>query len=64
MLKLSQNHLDILDAVCDLKKADRSDLFNEMLAEYCISTIQNTDELRHLLKEMKNIFHSETSVEN
>ena len=64
MLKLPQNHLDILDAVCDLKKADRSDLFNEMLAEYCISTIQNTAQLRHLLTDMKNIFHSETPVEN
>lgn len=64
MMQTSQQRLDILDAICDLKKSDRSDLFNDMLGEYCISTIQNTAQLRHLLTDMKNIFHSETSVEN
>lgn len=64
MMKTSQQRLDILDAICDLKKADRSDLFNEMLAEYCISTIENTDQLRYLLIEMKSIFHSEIPVKN
>lgn len=60
MLKLSQQRLDILDAICDLKKADRSDLFNEMLSDYCINTIKNTPLLAHLFIDMKNIFQSDS----